>query len=426
MISNHTLADRDNAALTSAPLLRIPCPLIISQNLRDLAFSSSNITIYSTFSKSISPQSRHPNIHRRSSSGTQPATPTVAKMTRTVFTTITAIPAGVSRETVMETLHDHLEMIDLNPAHDSREPIKPPPEASPEEYHCTWYQITDKISYLPGMKGDVRFKACFHDLPMGLQTHVYAPMGLDIKEKWTLGGNLPHEPVQPVEIGVGAPISGLYLREDVEMKCNFLMTKFVKKQLKDALATLVARLAVKSQLVEAVHQNRRLTYDPSNPASQFTPPLSPPMSPRQTYSPPMSPPPTGGMGMQMDYPPKWAEAHAQQQQGGPNRDSYVQQQPQGVPNRDSYAQQQQQQHQGGSQRNSYNPAHYSPAPQYSPQFPTQQHYQQQLMQQQQQQQGQQDPNKPSLPMVNEMDATQQYQQYGGGHHGHYGPAELPS
>jgi len=32
---------------------------------------------------------------------------------RTIFTTITPLPAGVSRETVLDTLHDHLEMIDV-------------------------------------------------------------------------------------------------------------------------------------------------------------------------------------------------------------------------------------------------------------------------------------------------------------------------
>jgi hypothetical protein len=34
---------------------------------------------------------------------------------RTVFTTITPLPASISRQTVMETLHSHTEMIDLNP-----------------------------------------------------------------------------------------------------------------------------------------------------------------------------------------------------------------------------------------------------------------------------------------------------------------------
>ncbi|KAH6681700.1 hypothetical protein B0J14DRAFT_453615, partial [Halenospora varia] len=170
---------------------------------------------------------------------------------RTTFTTITPLPASVSRETAMATLHDHLEMIDLNPAHTDRRKISPPPEASPEEYHCTWYEITDKISYFPGYSGKISFKACFHDLPLGLQTHCYAPMGLDIKEKWTLGGNAPDEPIQPVELGIGAPISGLYIREDVEIKCNFLMTRFVRKTLKECLSTLVARLLVKTQLQEA-------------------------------------------------------------------------------------------------------------------------------------------------------------------------------
>jgi len=206
-------------------------------------------------------------------------------MPKTIFTTITPLPAGVSRQTVLDTLHDHLEMIDLNPAHTERHRINPPPEATPEEYHCTWYQITDMISYLPGYKGKVSFKACFHDLANGLQNHVYAPMGLDIKEKWTLGGNMPGEPVMPAEIGIGAPISGLYLREDVEsefiscfgslltdvVKCNFLMTRFVRKTLKDALATLVARLVVKAQLQEAAEANKRLEWG--------SPPNSPPLSP---------------------------------------------------------------------------------------------------------------------------------------------------
>jgi len=125
-------------------------------------------------------------------------------------------------------------------------------------------------------------------------------MGLDLKEKWTLCGNLPHEPTQPAEIGIGAPISGLYLREDVEMKCNFLITRFVRKTLKDCLAALVARLVVKSQIEEAAAVNKRLTF-------MGTPPQmgSPPGSPGLSGSPPLSPPLTaplpgkGGMGMQL-------------------------------------------------------------------------------------------------------------------------------
>lgn len=223
---------------------------------------------------------------------------------KTSFTTITPLPPGISRETVMESFHDHDEMIDLNPSHEKRHQIKPPPEATPEEYYCTWYQIVDRVSYLPIYSGEVSFKACFHDLTNGLQTHCYAPMGLEIKTKWTLGGNLPEEPVQPVELGIGAPISGLYIREDVDIKCNFLIIRLVRKTLKQSLAALVARLLVKSQLLEASAKNRLLTYDPnslqqfssSNSPSVWPPPMSPLLSPLHTGD------------FNMEYPRDWSQA----------------------------------------------------------------------------------------------------------------------
>lgn len=185
---------------------------------------------------------------------------------RTVFTTLTSLPAGITREIVLESLHNHVEMIDLNPLVEERHPIKAPAKATPEEFHCIWYSMTDKIQYLPGgmYSGKVTYSACFHDLVNGLQTHCYAPMGLDIKGKWTLGGSLPHEPVEPVEIGLGAPKQGLWLREDVDMKCNILMTTFVKKTLKKAHATLVERLVEKSHLLEAEAHNSRIWETKSN------------------------------------------------------------------------------------------------------------------------------------------------------------------
>lgn len=98
------------------------------------------------------------------------------------------------------------------------------------------------------------------------------------------------------------------------MKCNFLMTRFVRKTLKDSLATLVARLVVKSQLQEAVATNHRLTYDSTQ--QQYSPPLSPPMSPpmspplktaqQHPPSPPMSPPHSAPLGV--SYRPEWAQA----------------------------------------------------------------------------------------------------------------------
>lgn len=153
-------------------------------------------------------------------------------------------------------------MIDLNPLVIERHPTKAPPNASHEEFHCQWYSLTDRVQYLPGglIQGKVTYTACFHDLTMGLQTHVCAPMGLDIKNKWTLGGNLPGEPREAVELGIGVPKAGLWLREDVDMRCNMLMTGFVKKTLKKAHATLVGRLVEKSHILEAEAEHRPGDY----------------------------------------------------------------------------------------------------------------------------------------------------------------------
>ncbi|KAL8668243.1 MAG: hypothetical protein Q9202_000221 [Teloschistes flavicans] len=204
---------------------------------------------------------------------------------RTVFTTITALPAGITRDTVLETLHNHTEMIDLNPLVIERHPIKAPRKATPEEYHSIWYHVVDKINYFPGYQGRTEFDVCFHDLKIGLQTHCYAPLGLDIKDKWTLGGTLPHEPKEPVEIGIGVPKEGLWLREDVDMKCNIMATSFVKRTLKKAHATLVERLVEKAHLVETDLHNNRLE-EQSSVLSYYSDPKSPglasPIVPDQT------------------------------------------------------------------------------------------------------------------------------------------------
>ncbi|KAF2274223.1 uncharacterized protein EI97DRAFT_402602 [Westerdykella ornata] len=185
-----------------------------------------------------------------------------------VFTSITPLPAGVTRQSVIETYHNHEEMIDLNPLVIERFQCKPPSYAPAEEYYSTWYTIKDKISYLPGglATGSVSYHACFHDLPDGLQTHIYAPLGLDIRAKWSVGGSLPGEPKEPVELGLGAPREGLYIREDVKMKCNLVMISFVKKTFKESHSKLVDRLVEKAHMMDAKVANERLnalkTVDP--------------------------------------------------------------------------------------------------------------------------------------------------------------------
>ncbi|KAI1081610.1 hypothetical protein F5B20DRAFT_49303 [Whalleya microplaca] len=195
---------------------------------------------------------------------------------RTTFTTISPLPAGISREVVVDFLHDHEEMIDLNPLVIARHPMTPPAHAAAEEKRCIWWTMTDKISYLPGgiATGEVTYTAAFNNLPNGVQTHCYAPMGTDIRERWTLNGTLPGEPLQPVELGIGAPRQGLYLREDVELRCNFMMSAFVKKTLKKAHGALVARLTEKAQMAAAANKgkssNRHTLAAPSRRASDGT------------------------------------------------------------------------------------------------------------------------------------------------------------
>ncbi|KFH43717.1 hypothetical protein ACRE_055140 [Hapsidospora chrysogenum ATCC 11550] len=172
---------------------------------------------------------------------------------RTTFTSITPLPPGITREVAIAFLHNHMDMIDLNPLVIERHPIPPPDHAEPDELSCAWYSITDRISYIPGVdaaSGNVTYTGAFHDMPWGLQTHCHAPMGLDIRDKWSVGGSLPGETPQPQELGLGAPLTGLYLREDVDFRCSILMAAFVKKTMKKAHATLVEAMTAKAQRMQ--------------------------------------------------------------------------------------------------------------------------------------------------------------------------------
>lgn len=61
---------------------------------------------------------------------------------------------------------------------------------------------------------------------------------------------MPGEPREARELGVDTPRDGLYLREEVDMRCNIMMTGFVKKNLKNAHKVLVDRLLKKVEFVE--------------------------------------------------------------------------------------------------------------------------------------------------------------------------------
>ncbi|KAF3002899.1 hypothetical protein E8E13_001736 [Curvularia kusanoi] len=155
---------------------------------------------------------------------------------------------------------DHLAMIDLNPLVVERFKCKPPAYAPTSEYYAAWYTIKDKVSYLPGglATGSVSYHAVFHDFPDCLETHVYAPLGLDIRGKWSVGGSLPGEPKDRTDPGLKVPRTGLYIREEVKMTCSKLLMGFVKKTFKDSHSHLVEKLVERAHILESNLANQRL------------------------------------------------------------------------------------------------------------------------------------------------------------------------
>ncbi|OTA56491.1 hypothetical protein K449DRAFT_336568 [Hypoxylon sp. EC38] len=223
-----------------------------------------------------------------------------------VYTVITPIPSFIPRQLAIDILHSHGEVITLNPLVLEYKQIKAPRDAASDEYFSTWYEITERIQYIPGMgrlgSGKITFNGCFHDLPWGLQTHIYAPMGVDLRNKYRIGGNQPGvEPPEQQEIGLaalGAPKDGLYLREDIEIRCNITMVGIVKGQMKAASKEMVERIIKKAELLDAgvlqamIEDGKLKTFNPND--KTYTGGLSavvrsPPLSPRSPFQPPMSP-----------------------------------------------------------------------------------------------------------------------------------------
>ena len=129
------------------------------------------------------------------------------------YVNITPIPSYIPRQLAIDFLHSHGEIIELNPLVTGHEPIKAPRDAPADEFYSTWYEISQRIQYIPGIgkmgSGAIKFRGVFHDLPFGLQTHTYAPANVDLRNKWQICGNQPGEPPEPKELGSGAPPEGL-------------------------------------------------------------------------------------------------------------------------------------------------------------------------------------------------------------------------
>ncbi|KAK0721638.1 hypothetical protein B0T26DRAFT_641195 [Lasiosphaeria miniovina] len=228
------------------------------------------------------------------------------------FTLITPIPGFIPRQLAIDILHSHSEVITLNPLVLDHKPIAAPQNAETDEYYSTWYEITERITFMPGIgkmgASIIKFNGCFHDMPWGLQTHIYAPMNVDLRNTYRIAGNQPgFENPEVPEIGLkalGAPADGLYLREDIEIKCNITVLSFVKSQLKKAGGEMVQRIIKKAELLDAgvlqamISDGKLKTVNPADRRNTVRSPLPSPMS--LHYSPSISgttttatpPPPT--------------------------------------------------------------------------------------------------------------------------------------
>jgi len=215
---------------------------------------------------------------------------------RNTYVNITPIPSYIPRQLAIDFLHNHGEIIQLNPLVTDHAPIKAPRDAPADEFYSTWYEISQRIQYIPGLgkmgSGAIKFRGVFHDLPFGLQTHTYAPAGVDLRNKWQICGNQPGEPPEPRDLGSAAPPEGLYIREDVEIRCNVAMAGFVKKEMKAAAQVMIERLVKKAELLDSgalqgMMENGRLrTVNPADRSSCAH--MSPWPSPNPQYQMSMS------------------------------------------------------------------------------------------------------------------------------------------
>lgn len=220
-----------------------------------------------------------------------------------VYTVVTPIPGFIPRQLAIDILHAHSEVITLNPLVLSHRPIPAPRTAAADEFYSTWYEIVERIQYVPGIgragSGQITFSGCFHDLPWGLQTHIYAPLGIDLRHRYRVAGNQPgvDGPEEHRELGLeelGAPRDGLYLREDIEIRCNIAMVSFVKAQLRAASRQMLDRFILKAELLDsgvlrAMMENGKLKTVNPNDRSRLSQTQAPYPGPASPTSPPLSP-----------------------------------------------------------------------------------------------------------------------------------------
>lgn len=192
------------------------------------------------------------------------------------FSVLTPIPGDIPRQLAIDILHAHDEVITLNPLVVHHRPIPAPRTATADEYYNTWYEIEERIQYMPWVgkvgSGKISLIGCFHNMPWGLQTHIYAPMKIDLRNEYRVTGNQmgeePAETRDTVLDSLSAPADGLYLREDIEIQCSIAVVSFVKAQLKAASEEMAQRIVRRAGRLRPDAGVKRCPNTPSGDSEQ--------------------------------------------------------------------------------------------------------------------------------------------------------------
>lgn len=152
-----------------------------------------------------------------------------------LLATSTTLPSTVSRQAALSLLHDHEAMMDLNPLVLWHRPTAAPGGTPAAEADWAWFTVADGLVRRPGggrALGQLRYLCGFADAPDGLQTHSLAPLGVELRGRWTV---------------VAGPDAALSLREAVELRCCWLLAGAVRRTLKRAHAGLVRRIIARAE-----------------------------------------------------------------------------------------------------------------------------------------------------------------------------------
>ena len=74
------------------------------------------------------------------------------------YTKITPLPSNIPRQLALHLLHSHEEFMQLNKLVTNVRPIEPPKDASADEFFGEWLEITQRITFIPGVNKKIVFK----------------------------------------------------------------------------------------------------------------------------------------------------------------------------------------------------------------------------------------------------------------------------